>query len=157
MDNLKHLRIDERLVHGQVVTVWLQKTGSDTILVADDQAANDSLSKTLFKMAVPSGVKLEVLNLEKSVEYMKNVENESVLLITRSLETTLRLIDLGLEFTDINIGNISQASGKKKYTKAVWLNSEDIELIEKIKTLGKRMYVQVVPNERAYDIDDILS
>ncbi|MEY8292669.1 PTS sugar transporter subunit IIB [Carnobacteriaceae bacterium 52-44] len=156
MKKLKVLRIDERLIHGQVVTAWLQKTKADTIVVADDIVARDPLAGTLFKMAIPKSIELKILSIDETIEFMEDDEPANVMLITGNLESTYELIEKGLQISEINIGNINQSSEKKKYSKSIWLDDKDINYIHKIIDTGVDIKVQVVPSERKRDIASIL-
>lgn len=156
MRDIRILRIDERLIHGQVVTAWLQSTRCDTIVVADNKAATDTLMQTLFKMAIPKNINLKVLGIKDAVKYINGDGTEKVMLIVGSLESVSMLMEEGLEIKEINVGNINQHPSKKKYFKSIWLDENDIGHIDKLKKKGVDINVQVVPSERKFNIVELL-
>lgn len=156
MQNLRLVRVDERLIHGQVVTAWSRFSGCNTIVVADDKAANDSLSKSLFKMAIPKQISLAVLSLEGAYEFIKKKSDKKIMLIVGSLENLYKILNYGLEVSKVNVGNISQHAKKKKYSKSIWLDENDLEYIEKIQSKGVDLYIQVVPNEKKQNVKTFL-
>jgi len=70
--SIVHVRIDERLIHGQVVTQWVNALRVMRIMVINDEAANDELQKTSLKMATPAGIRLSVLTIEKAATNIDN-------------------------------------------------------------------------------------
>lgn len=154
---IKHFRIDDRLIHGQIVTVWIQNINCGEIVVADDLASKDTLQQSLLHMAVPKQVKLKILSVEKAVAYLNSSSDQEVFLIVRNLQTVSQLNDMGLKFERVNIGNISPCGNRKKYTKSVWLSDEDIHYITELMSKHIYFYIQVVPNEHIYEMDKILN
>ena len=78
-------RIDDRLIHGQVMTSWLNYTGAGKIVVIDDATAKDSFLSMIIKTLVPANIKTEVTTLEKSVEVVAALpKNEKVILLSKT-------------------------------------------------------------------------
>ena len=92
-------RIDDRLIHGQVMTAWLQFTGGNHIVIVDDATAGDEFTKSIMSMAVPNGIKLSILTVEDGAKLLARF-----LMGTRSLcwqksrKTYWRLIEKGVTF-----------------------------------------------------------
>lgn len=153
---ITHFRIDDRLIHGQIITVWVQNVGCDEIVVADDEASSDTLQISLFKMAVPRSISLKILSLKKAVVYLKQEDFKKILLITRNLENVVELKNLGLPFEEVTIGNISPMNDRKKYSKSVWLNNQDKKNIQTLLDQKIKLHIQVVPTERRTEIHEAL-
>ena len=77
MTELSLVRIDFRLMHGQVVTGWLKQVSADTILIVDDQLAADKFMAQVFLAAKPAGVKVGIRSIEKAVENLVEKANEN--------------------------------------------------------------------------------
>ena len=92
--NVTVFRIDDRLIHGQIVTAWLSHAEAKQIICADDAASNDELQKMLLQMATPKGVDLKILSIEKAKEYLKNDTTDvKTLLLVRGTNEASELID----------------------------------------------------------------
>src|SRR5258708_16976425 len=90
-------RVDDRLIHGQVMTGWLGSRRANTIWIADDPAASNSMMLDIFRFAAPSGVKIEAFTIEKMAELLVDLNkgNDRIILITKGPQTFLRLLNKG--------------------------------------------------------------
>ena len=154
MEQIAHVRIDDRLIHGLIVHAWITSVGANTIVVADDAAAKDDLRKSLLRMATPKGVRLKVLPVAKAARFLLDPETDTtkVLLILRDVEGALALVEAGVVPEEINVGNVSAAPGKTQYFKSVFLDEKDIERFEQLRDKGISLEVQVVPTERKEEL-----
>lgn len=144
-----HARVDERLIHGQVATVWTNTVGAQRIMVVNDLAVKDQLQIGALKMAKPAGVKLSILSKRKAIEKILagNYEDEKVFLITKDIADMVALIDGGVPLTTFNIGNISQKEGSKAIKKSVALTEEEIQTIRRLISQGVTITAQMIPSE----------
>ena len=107
-------RIDDRLIHGQVMTSWLNYTGAGKIVVIDDATAKDSFLSMIIKTLVPANIKTEVTTLEKSVEVVAALpKNEKVILLSKTPEAYVNLVKNGIALEKINIGGMGARPGRK--------------------------------------------
>lgn len=135
---IKLIRIDDRLVHGQVATYYVNMTGADTILVANDKYATNAMLKNTLKIAKPVNCKMPVRTIDDAIVYLNNPEkaNRTILLIVGSTADALKIcksIDKGQE---VNIGGIRKADNTKAISNQVFLGEKDIENIKEIESLG---------------------
>ncbi|MCA5014508.1 MULTISPECIES: PTS system mannose/fructose/N-acetylgalactosamine-transporter subunit IIB [unclassified Enterococcus] len=144
-----HARVDERLIHGQVATVWTNTVGAQRIMVVNDLAVKDQLQIGALKMAKPAGVKLSILSKRKAIEKILagNYEDEKVFLITKDIADMAALIDGGVPLNTFNIGNISQKEGSKAIKKSVALTEEEIQTIHRLISQGVTITAQMIPSE----------
>lgn len=158
MRNVKHIRIDDRLIHGQIVHAWLSATGATTIVVADDKAAEDEFQKCLLKMAVPPKIKLKVLSVQAAAAWLsdESVAGGDVLLILRNAQSALDLANAGFVPERINVGNVSAAPGRVQYSKSVFLDEMERYRFESLREKGISLEIQVVPGERKEDLFHLL-
>ena len=103
---VKHLRIDNRLIHGQVTSSWVGNIGANHIIVTNDEVANDPIQQTMLPEAA-RGVKTSVFSVEETVEYMESEEseNEVIMIIAKFPEDALKLLKKGIDPDEINMGN----------------------------------------------------
>ena len=150
-------RIDDRLIHGQIITAWIAYADAKTIIVADDKAAADSFSQSLLKMATPDSIDLKILSVDEAVNVIKSdKENGKALLLMRGPESALKMIRAGVRKDQINVGNMNMKKGKTKVLGNLWVFPEDVENTKKIYETGVTMEVRAVPNERSQDVMELL-
>lgn len=144
-----HARVDERLIHGQVATVWTNSLGAQRIMVVNDHAVKDQIQIGALKMAKPVGVKLSILSKRKAIANILDgkYDDEKVFLITKNIEDMAELINQGVPLTNFNIGNISQKEGSKAIKKSVALNDNDIAAIRQLTEKGVKITAQMIPSE----------
>ncbi|KRM23661.1 PTS system mannose/fructose/N-acetylgalactosamine-transporter subunit IIB [Latilactobacillus graminis] len=153
-----HARIDERLIHGQVATVWTNSLGADRIIVVNDEVVHDKMQIGALKMAKPTGVKLSILSIQKGILNIQNgkYDDDKAFLITRNIQDMRRLIDGGANITQFNVGNISAKPGSKAIKKSVALTDEDIADLEYLLQKGIKITAQMVPTESDASIETFL-
>lgn len=154
------MRIDDRLIHGQIVTKWIDYAEAKRILVVDDKAAGDEMTQTLLKLAVPSGVKLEILTKAAGLERIQgDATMENVLLIMRNPKEANAFLDMGFAIEKINVGNISNSksvTGRKRILDYIYLEAQDAEAIQALVDKKVILEVKAIPGERGHDGPDLL-
>ena len=153
-----HARVDERLIHGQVATVWTNTIGANRIIVVNDDAVHDKMQIGALKLAKPTGVKLSILSVNKGVENIKNgkYNEDNAFLITRNIQDMKTLIDGGIGITEFNVGNISSKPGSKAIKKSVSLTDQDIEDLKALMANGVHITAHMVPGESDASIETFL-
>ncbi|SFA81773.1 mannose/fructose/sorbose PTS transporter subunit IIB [Clostridium frigidicarnis] len=147
-------RIDDRLIHGQVATIWSKETGCNRIIVVSDEVAKDTLRKSLLVQVAPPGIKAHVLTIDKMVEIYKNPKYnsfKSLLLFTNPTDV-LRIVEGGVDIKTVNIGGMSYKEGKKQITSAVSVNDEDIESFKKLDAKGIELEIRKVTTDSKTDL-----
>lgn len=144
-----HARVDERLVHGQVATVWTNSLGAERIMVVNDQVVKDEMQIGVLKMAKPTGVKMSILSKRKAVININEgkYDNEKVFLITRNIQDMADLINEGVDLKTFNVGNVSQKEDSTAIKKSVALTPAEIQVIRDLSAKGVVVTAQMVPSE----------
>lgn len=155
---IKHMRIDERLIHGQVATVWTNFLGCDRIIVANDAAPKSEMQVAALKLACPMGVKLSILSVEKAAANILSgkYDADKVFLITRNVPDCKRIIDAGVTLPGVNVGNLAHQEGLRKIKKSVSLSEVDIATIQSIIAGGVKVTAQMIPDESDASIETFL-
>lgn len=151
--NINVVRIDDRLIHGQIVTKWIKAADAKMIMVVDDKAAGDKTQQMLLKFAVPSGIKLEILNKENAIVRIKEDRtNTNVLMLVRNPKEANLLVEMGLEITNIIVGNISNSKstvGRTKLLDYIYVEPQDVEALKSLNEKGIKLEVKAIPEEKA--------
>lgn len=139
---INHVRIDGRLIHGQVAASWVKLLNSDAILVVSDNLKDDKLRSGLVKMACPGNVKLKICDTKEFISiYAKGAKSNNILLIVEDVETMFEIHKSGIIFSEINFAGLYAAEGKVKYERALNLSDSEKEMmIEMTKTIEDCYY-----------------
>ncbi|RHW53205.1 PTS system mannose/fructose/N-acetylgalactosamine-transporter subunit IIB [Lactobacillus bombicola] len=150
-------RIDDRLIHGQVVTTWLNIKQIEQVIIVDDDVAKDKIQSNVLKMSVPRNIKLHIFTTEK---FLKIVPNNPVtrrtMLLFASPFTVKEIVDSGYKIEKLNIGGIRGNDKRKQYTKAVFLTDDEKCALEKIMDQGVDIEIQMVPTDGAVKLREVL-
>lgn len=144
-----NIRIDDRLIHGQVAAVWSLVTRATRIMVVDDEVVKDVVNKEALKMACPSRCKLSILTAEKAAANLvaQKYEDEKVFIVAKSPKTLRNMYDFGFRFDSVNVGNMGGKQNTKMLKKAVSVSDEDIENFMYLADHGIKVTAQMVPND----------
>ncbi len=147
------VRIDFRLIHGQVANLWANAKQVSRFMVVDDQLATDDMQKQVLRMACPAAVKLSVLPLEKASANIQagKYNAQRLFILAKKPETLLRLIESGVQLPEINVGNMSSLNEVKRVGLNIGMDEGDIEAFKKLQEKGIRMYAQMVPSDTPSD------
>lgn len=129
--DLKLVRIDERLIHGQG-QMWIRSLGVNLCVVANDEAANDPIQQSLMKSVV-SGTGMRFFTIEKTAEIIhRAAPTQHIFLVVKSPKDALRLVEGGVPITHVNVGNVHSAEGKEKVSNYIYLGDEDKQALKKM-------------------------
>ncbi len=144
------LRVDHRLLHGQVAFSWTQYVGTDCILIANDDVPNDELRKTTIKLAKPPSVKLVIKNIQDSIEAIKSgvTDKYQLFIVVESVDDAWRILREVPEIKSINLGGIKAKEGSKNISKAINLLPDEIEKLQALVQSGVEVEIRLVPNDR---------
>ena len=151
-------RIDGRLIHGQVANLWTTKLNITRIMVVDDDVSTNAIEKSGLKLATPAGVKLSVLPVKKAAENILagKYDSQRLLIVARRPDRFLKLVELGVPITEINVGNMSQTNETRSITKSINVLDSDIEVFNRLNEKGVNLVAQMVPSDRAEDFMSLL-
>jgi len=147
---LKLVRVDDRLIHGQVVAVWLRSVGADRILIIDDKSARDEFLKDLMILAAPQGVPVEVLTLEEGILRAAQIAatNERAFVLLKSPVTALQLRRAGVAFDVLNVGGLGHGPGRQSLYKNISANDEERQAMRDLEAMGTRVELRIVADDR---------
>ena len=147
---IKALRIDHRLVHGQVAFTWTHFLAATRIIVIDDKAAADEFQKMALNMAKPAGCKLNVLSVDKALERAEKIDSltDSVFIIFGSTKDAAGYITGHPVFKELNLGGVAKKEGSRNYADVVYLTPEEEDDIRAIMATGCKVFMQQLPTTK---------
>lgn len=153
------VRVDNRLVHGQVLEAWLPALDAHGILVADDEAAGNVLARSAMALAIPPGVNFEVLRVQAAAELLRpggrGPQASRTLLLLRDVRDAVALHKAGVPMPQLNLGNVHFGTGRKQVSPSVFLNAEELSALDKLAGGGTQVEVRAVPSEAPVRLDDL--
>lgn len=149
-----HLRVDGRMIHGQVANAWSRLLKTDEILVIDDEVAVDETQVMLLEFAVPPGIDFTMCTVDSGYDLLFNnkTDSKNVFVIFKKLSSAVELYNKGYEFEELNIGGMYYENNKKQYDKALFLDEKDIEDIKYLLDKGVEVYYQTAPMNKKVSI-----
>lgn len=152
--NIVLARIDDRLIHGQVATIWSRYTKCQRILVCNDEVEKDSIRRILLEQVAPPGVRASVVGIDKAIRVYNNprYKDDRVLLLFTNPTDVVRMVEGGVDIKSVNIGGMSFKDGKKQITSVVSVNDEDIEAFEKLNERGIELEIRKVSSDSKVDL-----
>lgn len=152
------VRVDDRMIHGQVAVGWTRLVGGTHIIVVDDEVAKDNTQKMLLKMATPVGVKSSVLSVQEAAALLNSgkLGNDRVIIIVRGPGTLLGLIASGVPIPKVNIGNVRMSEGRERLTKEVAANSEEIMAWRQLDAQGVELEALWLPGGAPTNFNQIV-
>lgn len=151
---ISFVRVDDRLIHGQVATVWAKVSKCNRIIACSDEVAKDDLRKTLLLQVAPPGIKAYVLPIDKAVAAYKNPKYDSfkTLFLFTNPTDVVRMVEAGVPIKSVNVGGMCYKEGKTQITGAVSVGKEDIEAFKKLHEKGIELELRKVANETSVDL-----
>lgn len=147
-------RIDDRLIHGQVTTVWSKESGASRIIIVSGEVYKDEIRKTLLKQACPPGMKVNIVDVPKAIAVFHNPKytTEKVFYLFTNPTEVLELVQGGVELRTVNIGGMQFSKGKTQITKSVSLNQKDVDSFRMLNKLGVKLDLQVIKTDPHVDM-----
>ncbi|QBO36870.1 PTS mannose transporter subunit IIAB [Periweissella cryptocerci] len=157
--NVGLVRIDSRLLHGQVATAWTKNVGPNRIIVVSDSVAKDDLRKTLIVQAAPHGVKANVIPISKLIEIYDDPRFKAVkaLLLFETPQDVQKAVDAGVKFPEVNIGSMSYTEGKTMITNAIAVDQADVDAYKEMSDQGVKFEVRKVPSDSSESLFNLLA
>ncbi len=144
--NVSLLRIDDRLIHGQVATSWAKAVKCEAIFAVNDDVANDDLRRELLLQIVPPGLKGYVIPVEKAIKVYHNPKyvGKNILWLVTKPADALRLLEAGVKFDKINVGGMTYKDGNQMLSDAVTVSKADVEAFKALLDKGIELTMQKV-------------
>lgn len=158
MRNVVLARVDDRLIHGEVVTAWTPTMRATRIIIVDDEVAADAFNVRVIKALAPAGTKCFVYTVEKAAEKLmvEGAAGERLLVLAKTPITFNRLIKAGVPLKEVNLGGAGIRGKRQPFINNVSLDPDEVLACEEMQKAGCRVYYQLVPEQSVIEIDSAL-
>ena len=151
------VRIDDRLIHGQVVVTWSNNLSIEQIIIVDDNVANDEILKAGIQMTAPTNISVKVFAVNRFIELIQTTPiKKRTMIILTGVKDALALYKGGLTFEMLNVGGIRGKEESIRFTNAVALKADEIEMLKELMNNGVDIQLQMIPADTKYLFKDLL-
>jgi len=162
---ITQVRVDDRLIHGQVAVVWTKELNAPLLVVANDEAAKNEVTQMTLKMAVPNGVKLLIRPVDEAIEVFNDPRGKDrrIFVIVNSVSDATKIAQNVEDIEAVNVANTgrfdkSDPKSKTMLFPSVQLNPDELEAAKELAKIEQvSSYNQVLPTNSSYDLKDALS
>jgi mannose/fructose/N-acetylgalactosamine-specific phosphotransferase system component IIB len=145
---ITHVRIDSRLIHGQVVEGWLPVLKVGRVVVADDEASESPLMRAAMGLAVPAGMEVDIARLDDVPFARLALDGVRTLVLLRDLPSLQRARARGLPVRYLNLGNVHHGPGRRRVSASVYLTADELQQLRALAAAGVEMDARGVPSDR---------
>ena len=149
------VRVDNRLIHGQVVEAWFPKLRTERVVVADDEAAENVLTRTAMGLAVPAFIEVRIEALRKINYAALTADVVKTLLVIRDIAGVFTAREHGLKFNHLNLGNIHFSTHRRKITSSVFLSGEELNQLRLLAEEGIEVEARGIPTDSLVTFPEI--
>ena len=135
MRNIVWCRVDDRLIHGEVVTAWIPYTHANRVVVVDDEVAKDDFNKRVLKSLAPAGTQVAVLTVAGATKALQKdpKPGETVLLLTKSPIVFEQLLDGGVAIKAVNIGGMGIRGDRQPFLNNISASPAEVDSMRRMK------------------------
>lgn len=154
---IKMLRIDHRLLHGQVAFSWTSHIGADCILLASDTLLQDHLRLSAIKIAKPNGIKVVAKSIDDAITAIKSgiTDKYNLFIVVENIADADR-IARALSIHQINLGGTKPSADRKLLSKAVYANASEIAVLRSLMEDGYEVFNQMIPTEKRIETKTLI-
>ena len=153
MGKLNMVRVDYRMVHGQIVAKWIKFRPVDRLILADDSLVDDPFMGDIYRMAVPDR-EVDIVKLG-DVQTAIDRKNDTVLLIFKDVASAYTVYKHGLQLPELNVGAVQNSAQRKAVVQGVALSVEEYEKLSEMKAEGVNVFLQPIPENDPVSLGSI--
>jgi PTS system mannose-specific IIB component len=148
--SLRLVRIDDRLIHGQVVAGWLRALGAQRIVIVDDATSRDEFLREVLTLAAPQGVPVEVHDVASGAARCIDLaaSQEPVIVLARSPRTVLALRQAGVPIEVVDLGGLGAGPGRRRLHRTISVSADELAELRELEQLGTRVEIRIVADDR---------
>lgn len=152
------VRIDDRLIHGQIATTWINNYSIEQVLIINDQILTDKMQQSVISMTAPVNVKVKIFGVDAFIEIYKKtqIHRRTMIILTNSIDA-YRLVKGGVDIKILNVGGMRFENGRVKIAKAVSVTEREREAFEQLISMGVDVQIQMVPRDELCNMKDVLA
>jgi mannose/fructose/N-acetylgalactosamine-specific phosphotransferase system component IIB len=151
-------RIDDRLIHGQIIIGWCGQLPIGRLVVCDDEIAGTSWEKNLMLMAAPTNLPTDVHTIKETAGLVDQwiISPKITLVLVKSPTIIRQMLEEGLDIKKVNVGGIHYREDRKEYLPYLYLSDSEINIFKDLMTRGISFECQDVPTAHAYNLAKLI-
>ena len=153
MGKLNMVRVDYRMVHGQIVAKWIKFRPVDRLILADDSLVDDPFMGDIYRMAVPDR-EVDIVKLG-DIQTAIDRKDDTVLLIFKDVASAYTVYKNGLQLPELNVGEVQNSAQRKSVVQGVALSAEEYEKLCEMKAEGVNVFLQPIPENDPVSLGSI--
>lgn len=157
MRNIVFTRIDDRLIHGQVMTAWVHETKANEIVIIDNEVAQDDFLKMIMTSSAPAGIKVLIMSDEEAITYLtQDPDGNKLIVLAKSPKVIKTITDGGVKIERLNVGGMGSRKDRTQLYRNISASDEERACFKQLMSDGTSIYVQVIPEEKSTNIEQYL-
>ncbi|EEU21284.2 PTS sugar transporter subunit IIB [Lactobacillus mulieris] len=156
MKDLVLARIDDRLIHGQVMTKWLKSTQAENVVIVDDDVSKDDFMINVFESAVPDNIGIGVFNKQDAVKFFSEPLPGPTILLVKVPQTIKYMIDNGIDIPEVDLGGMGARQDRKTLYQYISTNEDEDQVFLDLVKQGVNVFVQIVPQNDKLPIKPLI-
>ena len=152
------VRVDDRLIHGQVVVGWGQALGATHLVLVDDPVSANAWERDLYRMGVPPDMAVEFASVDEAARRIAEWDGSRrrTILVLNDVAAAVRLCRMAPQVKRVNLGGVHQAPGRRQRLPYVFMTDAEACDLQTLSARGVEVTAQDVPTARAVPIGDLL-
>ena len=157
MKNIVLTRVDDRLIHGQVMTAWVQHCKGNVIEIIDDEVAQDDFLKLVTTSTAPENIQVRVDTLEDAVKFLQaDAKDQRVIILVKTPQVIADLLKRGISIAQVDVGGMAQRKDRTQLYRNIAASPKERQVFQEIIAAGTYVMVQVIPSDKAVNITQYL-
>lgn len=158
MKGIKLVRLDYRLIHGQVITKWNNKIQATDIIIIDNDLVKDDFMLDIYIMAAPPGVKVKVVTQDQFIanNLDEKYDSGSILVLLKKVSTLRSLTEKGFVFPEVQIGGLGGGKDRRQIVTGITVSQTEVDELKYVKEEGTNIYFQVTPEEPKINFEKVV-
>lgn len=158
MAEIRLIRADFRLIHGQVITKWINQSGADRIIIIDDVLSQDEFMSSIYTMSAPMGFVVEIYSVEEACSRWKQnrLGDGNLFVLFSNVDQIYKAFQGGFPFRTLQIGGLGSAPGRRIVYGAITMDEHDVRLLKHMQDSGTLITLHQVPDEPKMDFSTML-
>lgn len=152
MQNLALTRIDDRLIHGQVMTAWIKNKNTNQVVIVDDDTANDAYMIEVLEMAIPEEIAIGIFTKEEGVQFFEQGLDAPTILLVKGPEVLNYLVDRGISIKEADIGGMGTRADRSVLYKNISTSKEENDQFKQLLAKNVDVFIQVMPQDKPVSV-----
>jgi mannose/fructose/N-acetylgalactosamine-specific phosphotransferase system component IIB len=149
-------RIDNRLVHGQILSAWVPALRADALVVLDDEAAGNELLQSAMEIAIPPGVSFSVASVDQAAKALGRLPGSAkAIVLVRGVDDAARIAPGTGGLSRWTLGNVHFAAGRLPVSQAVFLSRDELATLERLERSGLQVELKTLPRDASVPLSEV--